>query len=114
MTKIKINLFNLTGLNKYLSYFKLGAFHTSLVIDDFIEFYFGFMEWGEPGVCWTNKIGVLPEEMQHTAYFEKSYELGETELTREECINIAMIFRRSEEWKSDAISQLQFFHARIE
>ncbi|EAX89427.1 hypothetical protein TVAG_211780 [Trichomonas vaginalis G3] len=99
MAKIKINVFNLTPLNKVFACCKIGVFHTSLVIDNKIEYYYGFSMYGCTGIDSPEKVNHLPSVMNGS--FNSSYEIGETSLTRMECREICRQLKQSPEWLSD-------------
>lgn len=99
MTKIKINVFNLTPLNKLFSCCKVGVYHTSLVIDERFEYYYGFSDWGYTGIDTPEKVNCLPSVMSGS--FHSSYELGESSLSLHDCREIARSFKKSKLWLSD-------------
>ncbi|EAY12661.1 hypothetical protein TVAG_074890 [Trichomonas vaginalis G3] len=99
MTKIKVNVFNLTPLNKVFACFKVGVYHTSIVIGEEYEYYYGFCQRGITGIDGPEVINQLPSVMQGS--FNSSHEIGETSLSVEECREICHQLKASDKWLSD-------------
>ena len=100
MTTIKVNVFNLTPLNKVFACCKVGVYHTSVVIGEKYEFYYGFAQWGYTGVDSPEKLNHLPSSM--TGSFHSSYIVGQSELSLEDCHAAAIQIKSSKEWMSDS------------
>lgn len=99
MTKIKINVFNLTPLNKVFACCKVGVYHTSIVINEELEYYYGFAMKGFTGIDSPEKINELPSVMQGS--YNSSYLLGETSLSVKECKQMCEQLKTADEWLSD-------------
>ena len=99
MSRIKVNVFNLTPLNKVFACCKIGVYHTSVVINEEYEYYYGYALWGFPGVDSPEEINHLPSTMDGT--FHYSYEIGTSSMSPEECKDIATQLKLSPEWISD-------------
>ena len=104
MTTIKVNVFNLTPLNRVFACCKVGVYHTSVVIGEKFEFYYGFAAWGYPGIDSPEKLNEIPSSMSGTLH--SSHIIGESELTLEDCHAIAIEMKRSDEWISDRYNLL--------
>lgn len=78
----------------------VGIYHTSLVIDDRLESYYGFAQYGVTGIDTPERIDHLPSSMGTSKYY-KTIELGESPRDYESCHEIYMQFRQNEEWLSD-------------
>ena len=99
MTTIKVNVFNLTPLNSVFSCCKVGVYHSSVVIGEKYEFYYGFAAWGYPGIDSPEHVNQLPSSM--TGTFHSSYVIGESQMELEDCRAIAVQMKHSDAWLSD-------------
>ena len=106
MASIRINVFDLTELNSVFRCCKIGVYHTSIVIDNKDEYYFGFAQYGYTGIDSPEKIDHIPSSMIGTLYTQ--VELGKSLFNYQDCCNIIQQFFESEEWLSDAYNML--FH----
>ena len=99
MTEIRVNVFNLTPLNKVLSFAKIGVYHTSVVIGNKYEYYYGFAREGITGIDEPEVLHCLPSSMAGT--FHSHYIMGECQLSIKECKDIVRQFKRSPIWMSE-------------
>lgn len=97
--RIRVNVYDLTKVNSLFRKSKLGVYHTSVVVGDAFEVYYGFYKTGCTGVDYANHINMLPSSMSGTFY--SSYDLGTSEYTIEECKRIARQMSLREEWLSN-------------
>ena len=103
---ISINVFDLTKLNNCLRYVGLGIYHTSVVINDSVEYYFGYSPALTRGISRTREIGVLPKVMN--GYFYKTIEMGKSKYDIEKVNSIVSSFEDSDCWCSNRYNFL--FH----
>jgi hypothetical protein len=106
MTSVRVNVYDLTALNKILRCFHIGVYHTSVVIGEQLEYYYGFAASGHTGIDSPDHIDVLPSIMAGSFY--TTIPLGMSKYTLEDCQEIAVAFKRSERWLSDYYNVL--FH----
>lgn len=99
MARICVNVFNLTKLNSILSFAKIGVYHTSVLIDDMYEYYYGFADFGYTGIDSPEVVNELPSVMRGT--FHSRHEMGMSVFTRRECRYLIGILRKSKYWLSD-------------
>ena len=103
-TKIRINVFDLTPLNKILRCAKIGVYHTSICINEEEEYYFGFKEVGFSGIDSPQTINQLPSSM--TGDFFCSIEMGNSYYSFSECQQIVRTFFDSPRWLSEHYNML--------
>jgi hypothetical protein len=99
MTRIRVNVYDLTSLNRILRCIRVGVYHTSVVINEEHEFYYGFADFGRTGVDSPERLNRLPAVMNGTFY--TTVEMGSSSLPARECEQIARTMARSEPWLSD-------------
>lgn len=103
---ISINIFDLTRVNRALRFLHLGVFHTSVVIDGCIEYFYGFSTTSESGVFSTCNVGVLPPSMRGDLF--RTVDIGAAARTRESAEAIASAFAASPRWAASRYDV--FFH----
>ena len=97
--KIRLNIFDLTPLNKLLRFCHVGIYHSSIVIGDACEYYYGFAKYDYTGIDSPETIDKLPSSMSGENY--TTINLGTSPFTMEECRKIIVDFRNSKRWWSD-------------
>ena len=110
MTHIRVNVYDLTKANGFLRALSskqtnFGVYHSSVVVGEDFEIYYGFYRRGVTGVDYANFIDTLPLSMSGTLY--SSYDLGYSHFTLEEIRSIARKMSLREEWLSDRYNILQ-------
>jgi hypothetical protein len=99
MVKIRVNAYDLTPLNRILRCIHFGIYHTSVVIDERSEYYYGFYQFGQTGIDAANVINELPKVMN--GIFYESFEMGDSHSSYEECDAIVQQFRNADRWLSE-------------
>ena len=108
--EIRVNVYDLTKVNGFLRAItskktQLGVYHTSVVVGNEFEIYYGFYRNGVTGVDYASKIDKLPSSMKGTLY--SSYILGNSQYSVEEIRKIARKISLRDEWLSDRYNVLQ-------
>ncbi|OHT04616.1 hypothetical protein TRFO_27821 [Tritrichomonas foetus] len=99
VVKIRLNIFDLTPLNQMLRFCHVGVYHSSIVIGDSSEYYFGFAAINYTGIDSPERIDHLPSSM--TGKYYTTVELGSSPYSLQECRMIVTRFRTSRRWLSD-------------
>jgi hypothetical protein len=99
MVKIRVNAYDLTPLNRVLRCIHFGIYHTSVVIDERREYYYGFYRFGLTGIDTALEVNHLPPVMNGILY--ASFEMGDSYYTYEQCEQIVQRFRAADRWLSD-------------
>ena len=110
MTQIRVNVYDLTKANGIFRAFsskqtKFGVYHSSVVVGDDFEIYYGFYRRGVTGVDYATHIDEIPASMSGTLY--STYNLGYSKYTLEEIRAIARKLSLRDEWLSDRYNILQ-------
>jgi hypothetical protein len=106
MTSIRINVYDLTWLNTILRFAHIGVYHTSVVIGEKDEVYFGFAAAGRTGIDTSERINHLPRVMPGSFY--KTIPMGTSQFDSQQCRRIFRRFLKSKRWLSDYYHML--FH----
>ena len=101
---IRVNVFDLTRANKIFRKSQVGVYHTSVVVGDDFEVYYGYYRKGCTGVDYATHIDELPSSMSGELY--STYILGKSRYTLEECQKIARKLSLREEWLSNRYNVL--------
>ena len=96
---IYINIYDLSNINKIVRKTNLGIYHTSVVIDNEFEIYYGYYSHGCTGIDYAQEINKLPSSMEGI-FFKKIY-LGKSNLTIEEIKKKAKQFSYRANWLSN-------------
>ena len=99
MTTIRVNVYDLSRINSIFRKSKFGIYHTSVVVGEVFEIYYGFYKFGCSGVDYASKIDNLPSIMKGSLY--STYFLGKSRYTIDEIKRIARQFSLREEWLSN-------------
>ena len=106
MTSVRVNVFDLTGLNVVLRCARIGVYHSSIVINDSAEYYYGYAMPGCTGIDSPEIIDELPSIMNGRRY--ATVDMGESNLDPLECQRIVNNFKLSERYMSEHYNLL--FH----
>ena len=101
---IRVNVYDLTRANKLFRKSKVGIYHTSVVVNDEFEVYYGFYRHGCTGVDYATTIDELPPSMSGQLY--STYILGKSKYTVEQCQKLARKLSLREEWLSNRYNVL--------
>lgn len=104
--KIKLNIFDLVGINKLFRCCHLGIYHSSVVIDEKLEFYFGFAAYHYTGIDSPERLNHLPSSMDGSYYM--SIDMGTSPYSYHQCKNIVSNLKALDRWLSDSYNFL--FH----
>lgn len=104
--KIKLNIFDLVGINKIFRCCHLGIYHSSVVIDEKLEYYFGFAAYHYTGIDSPEKIDHLPSSMDGEFYM--SIDMGTSPYSYTQCKDIVSNLKGLDRWLSDSYNFL--FH----
>lgn len=104
MASVRINIFDLTSLNSIFRCCKVGVYHTSIVIDNRNEYYYGFAAAGYTGIDSPDEIDRIPASMTGTLY--KQVELGTSQLEYSECQTKIQQLIESPLWLSESYNML--------
>lgn len=105
-TKIKLNIFDLIKVNKAFRCCHLGIYHSSVVIDEKSEYYFGFAAYHFTGIDSPERINHLPSVMDGEFYM--SVDMGISPYSYNQCQDIVKTFKGEDRWLSDSYNFL--FH----
>lgn len=95
---IRVNVFDMTSVNKAMRKSCLCVYHTSVVIDEKIELYYGFKDVGLTGIDNASKLDELPNSMSGTFY--KTYHVGRSKRSLQYCRTMIKRFRADPSWDS--------------
>ena len=101
---IRVNVYDLTKVNKLFRKTQVGIYHTSVVVNDEFEVYYRFYRKGCTGVDYASNIDEIPSSMNGELY--STYILGKSRYTTEECQKIAKQLSLREEWLSNRYNVL--------
>lgn len=104
-TEIRVNVYDLTKLNSLFRSSMTGIYHTSVVVGNEFEIYYGFLRYGSTGVDYAEEINILPQGMSGTLY--NSYVLGFSIYSVAKCQKKARQMSLREEWLSDRYNILE-------
>ena len=105
MTRIRVNVFDLApDLNKILRCAKIGVYHTSIVIDESSEYYYGYAMLGVTGIDSPEVIDELPSIMRGAKY--TTVDVGTSNLDPMECQKVVNDFKLSERYMSEQYNLL--------
>lgn len=99
MVKIKVNVYDLTASNRAFRWLKLGVYHSSVVLDDKEEYFYGYFGEKTTGVHLSECLNMIPDYMEGEFY--TSYDICDISLSFDECKNIIQSFMNSTEWMSE-------------
>ena len=104
--KIKLNIFDLIGMNKLFRCCHIGIYHSSVVIDEKAEYYFGFAAYHYTGIDSPERINNLPSSMDGKFYM--SIDMGTSPYSFNQCKEIVANLKGIDRWLSDSYNFL--FH----
>lgn len=104
MTTIRVNVYDLSRINGIFRKSKLGIYHTSVVVGEEFEIYYGYYKYGCTGVDYARKINHLPSSMSGSLY--STYFIGKSVYTIDKLKRIAKQFSLREEWLSNRYNVL--------
>jgi hypothetical protein len=99
MTSIRVNVYDLTALNRLLRCARIGVYHTSVVIAEQQEYYYGFAAKGYTGIDCPSKLDHLPNIM--TGSFLMTIPMGESPYDIRKCGEIMRALLKSKRWMSE-------------
>ena len=99
MTSIRVNVYDLSKTNSIARNSRPCVYHTSVVVNEELEIYYGFLNYGVTGIDYAEKIDQLPSSMKGSFY--KSFFLGYSRKSPKFCKEIIERFKKSEIWLSD-------------
>ena len=110
MTHIRVNVYDLTKANGFFRAItskktNFGVYHSSVVVGETFEIYYGFYRRGVTGVDYATEIDEIPASM--TGKLFSTYDLGCSPLNIQEITTIARKMSLREEWLSDRYNILQ-------
>lgn len=108
--EIRVNVYDLTKANGILRAItskktQFGVYHTSVVVGNQFEVYYGFYRNGVTGVDYASTIDKLPSSMKGNLY--SSYVLGNSKYSVDEIRTLARKMSLRSEWLSDRYNILQ-------
>ena len=95
----RVNVFDLTPTNAITRNTKLAVYHTSVVIDERIEIYFGYKAPGLTGIDTVQKIDTLPQSMKGKFY--QTYHVGTTKRSLNYCRLVIDRLKKNPQWLSE-------------
>lgn len=101
---IRVNVWDLTRANSIMRKTNTAVYHTSVVIDNKIEVYFGFKRNGVTGIDFADKVDILPNSMKGTLY--QTIYMGESKHNFKKCKKVVEKFLDSDDWLSDTYNML--------
>ena len=96
---VRVNVFDLTSMNKITRNTNLAVYHTSVVLGEKLELYFGFKANGVTGIDTADEIDQLPKSMKGKFY--KTYHVGTTKRSFDYCKVVIARFKKDPQWLSD-------------
>ena len=106
-TKLCLKVYDLSPLNKSFRWIGIGAFHTSLIIDNKIEVYYGYSDEYQCGIYQADSVGGIPDFLGEMSLYG-SYELGPITKSLPDCRKVLNHFMASLKW--NCLSYSTFFH----
>ena len=97
--KVRVNVFDLSRTNSVTRNTKLAVYHTSVVIDEQIEVYFGFKAPGQCGIDTAETLDVLPPPMKGRFY--ETCNVGAAKRSFNYCQLVIERFKKDPRWSSD-------------
>lgn len=97
--KLRVNVFDLTPTNAITRNTKLAVYHTSVVINERFEVYFGYKARGMCGIDTAETIDVLPPSMKGKFY--QTYHVGTTKRSFDYCKLVIQRLKKDPQWSSD-------------
>lgn len=98
-TSIRVNVYDLSKINSLSRESLPGIYHTSVVINEEIEIYYGFLKYGSTGIDYARTINSLPSSMK--GRFFKTFPMGTTKKSFKFCKQIIEKFKADPAWLSD-------------
>ncbi|OHT13168.1 hypothetical protein TRFO_16841 [Tritrichomonas foetus] len=98
-TSIRVNVYDLSKTNSVARGTRPCIYHTSVVVGEEFEIYYGFYRYGVTGIDYAEKIDHLPSSMKGRLY--KSYHLGNCRKSIQFCRQIIERFKANPAWLSD-------------
>lgn len=99
MTSIRVNVYDLSKTNSLARDSLPCIYHTSVVVAEKIELYYGFLQYGVTGIDYANRLNQLPSSMKGKFY--KTFPLGKTKKSYKYCKQIIERFKQDPAWLSD-------------
>jgi len=104
MVKVRVNVYDLSHVNRVFRFSKLGVYHTSVVIGEEFEIYYGYLSYSICGIDYAEEIDKLPSSMSGNLY--STYNMGNSELSLDEIRKKCKQFSKRAEWLSNRYNVL--------